>query len=171
MELAPTLMDIFLEIPDRRASQGKRYPLPGVLALVCLAVRSGCGGIRAIARWGEMHGWRLATRLGFKPGRMPSERSLRRILAQVEVGTVEQSVSRWVEAVTARLGPPVIGVAIDGKRLRGSGGDEEGQVRQVRNALGQPLGVVLRQQAIAEGSSELGTMTALLEALSWKAGS
>jgi hypothetical protein len=161
--MVPALIEVCQAVPEWRGRQGMRYPLPGVLALVCLALLSGCNQVREIARWGEERRWVLSRRLGFKPGRMPSEASLRRVLAGVDVAVLAQQMQVWVEAVMGSFGYEVRQVAIDGKRLRGSatGGHEHA----VLNALAHPLGVALGQVTIPEGGSEQGMIATLLEGL------
>lgn len=161
--MVPALIEVLQAVPEWRGRQGMRYPLPGVLALVCLALLSGCNQVREIARWGQERRWGLSRRLGFKPGRMPSEASLRRVLAGVNVAVLAAQMQVWVEAVLAGLGKEVRQVAVDGKRLRGS--VLAGHEHAVVNALAHPLGVVLGQATIPAGGSEQGTMAALLEAM------
>ena len=43
----------FREIPDPRRAQGRRHPLPTVLAIAAGAVLCGMRGYRAIADWAE----------------------------------------------------------------------------------------------------------------------
>ncbi len=60
------LSEIFGEVLDPRRAQGKRHPLPGVLALMSVAVMCGCRSLFAIGQWGRDHGREMAVRLGLQ---------------------------------------------------------------------------------------------------------
>src|SRR5208337_139286 len=46
-----TLPDFFADIPDPRRRQGRRHPLPAILAIAAGAILCGMRGYKAIAEW------------------------------------------------------------------------------------------------------------------------
>jgi len=47
------LPDFFVAIPDLRRAQGRRHPLPSVLAITTAATLCGMRGYKAIAAWAK----------------------------------------------------------------------------------------------------------------------
>ena len=104
------------QVPDFRKRQGKRHPLPGVLALVVLGVMGGCRSLSAIMRFGRLY---PATLGGLGLRSVPSVPTLRRVLAGVAPADLRTARRAFAgDLVTARGACPEV-VAIDGKTLRG----------------------------------------------------
>src|SRR4051812_8054101 len=115
------LIEVFSAIPDFRQAQGKRHPLPAILALAAAAMLCSYRSYSAIAEWGRNYGQALATALGFKNGKTPCAATLHTIFRHLDKQAFEAQLSLWAEGVLSAT--PVAQLeaeAIDGKSLRGS---------------------------------------------------
>jgi len=160
----PSLREVFGQIRDPRRAQGKLYPLPGLLAVVFLALVSNVNTLRQIAEWSRARG-ELSARLGFRRGRMPGYNAIRDTLVALDVGELEEVLSELMTAVGAAWpsAPGLQGVAMDGKTLRGSGG-AEGPLRLL-SAVAHGRKWVLAEEVIAPGASEQSAVPELMEKL------
>lgn len=161
----PPLLPYLQMIPDPRQASGRRHPLAAMLALACAAMLAGCDSLLAIAEWGRdpNAGAPLARRLGFTHERTPCVATLHRVFKRMDVAAFERAVGAWTAAASAALpaGRELAAIAIDGKVLRGSRQPTVPAVPLLA-AFGQELGVVLAQTPVAPGSTEVGTLPALL---------
>lgn len=66
-----TLHDALCEVPDRRGRQGRRIPLPAILALSVAATLAGADSLIAIFRWGRRLRPEALHLLGFDAGTAP----------------------------------------------------------------------------------------------------
>ena len=122
-------LEVSGRLTDRRRREGQLYLLPGLLAAVFLASASNINNLRQMAtRSGAKR--ELSGRLGFRRGRMPGYSTIRDALVELDVRELEGALSSLMTAVGAEQldGPGLRGMAMDGKTLRGSGG-EEGPLR------------------------------------------
>jgi len=122
-----SLLDVFATIHSPRAARGTRYPLQAVLALVLLAVLSGCKNHSQISVFGRTRR-ALLRRLGFRPPRYsrklesktqisaPSEDTLTRILAGLCPREFNEAFARFLARMVGRGAQ----AALDGKALRGA---------------------------------------------------
>jgi len=144
------LTEVLSEVPDPRRAQGTRHPLPGVLALMTMAIMCGCRSLYAIAQWGRDHGPEMAEQLGLKPKhRTPAVSTLHELFNRLNARALEAALRRWASswlpavdelAKAADLEP----ISIDGKSLRGSHGHEVPAVHLLA-AYATRLGLVLNQ--------------------------
>lgn len=164
----PALMEYLAQIPEYRQRQGRRHPLLALLLLVCVAMLCGARSQSAIADWGRFHGQPWLRRLGFTQQRGPSQATLSRLFRAVPRATVEAALGRWAEQVL-RLCPPkqatdLEGVAVDGKRLRGSA--RQGAIdAHLLSAFSHRLNVVLGQVGVPDKTNEIGAADALFRSL------
>lgn len=163
----PPLYEALAEVPDFRSRQGRRHPLPAVLALACAATLAGCRSYSAIAEWGRLHGAELAGALGFKRSKTPSVGTLFTIFSQIDREALERVLSDWSEkvvvALPARTGE-IEGVSIDGKELRGSAKQGATGVHLL-SAFSHRLGLTLGQVAVGEKTNETKAIGGLLSGL------
>jgi len=160
------LIEALAEVPDFRKSQGKRHPLPAILALICAAMLCGYKSYGAIAEWGRYYGRDLATRLGFKDGKSPAVGTLHTVLRHLDKQALEACLSVWAQGLLQQLPPDrqLEGIAIDGKLLRGS--QKQGaDCAYLLSALGQRLGLTLAQAAVPAGQNERAALPEVLAAL------
>jgi len=161
----PSLLEVFGRLADHRRREAQLYPLPGLLAVVFLALVSNVNTLRQMAKWSRAKR-ELSGRLGFRRGRMPGYSTLRDTLVGLDVGELEEALSNLMSAVGVEcLDPPGLrGVAMDGKTLRGSDG-EEGPLRLL-SAVAHGSKWVLAEEAIAPGASEQSAVPEMIEKLS-----
>jgi predicted transposase YbfD/YdcC len=155
----PPLVEHLAPIPEYRRARGKRHPLLPMLLLVCLAMLCGARGQSAIADWGANYGPRWLRRLGFTRDAGPSQPTLSRLFQQVPHATVEAVLGRWAEQVVRcsprPAAPELEGIALDGKRLRGSA--RQGAVAaHLLSAYSHRLRVVLGQVGVPDKTNEIG---------------
>jgi predicted transposase YbfD/YdcC len=165
-EIIP-LVQVFVEIPDFRDSQGKRYALSAILALACAAILCGYCSYSAIAEWGRNYGPPLVVALGFKKGQTPCAATLHSIFRHLDVEQFEAKLGRWAESVLQACPAgkaEVEGVAIDGKTARGSA-KQGARGSHLLSAVSQRLGLTLTQQAVNDKSNELGQIQDVLAEL------
>ena len=161
----PPLVAYLAQVPDRRGAQGKRHPLPAVLALGCCALLCGERYLQAIAEWGRNHSVELVFALGFTRPKTPCCATLHTVLSELDWPALEEQVRRWVEAVEAGLaaGEPMHqeeALAFDGKTLRGAL-KMGAEVTQLVSALGHRLGLTVGVREVQAGD-EIAAVEALL---------
>lgn len=172
-------MAVLEQVPDHRSRLGRRYRLASVLALIQAAVLTGASTMSAVLEWAADQGEGVRGGLGF-PRRLPSARTVGRIMAGVDADAVDAALSGWVAARDPRdvaapgpvmesgsgsaVGGRVVlrGLAFDGKVMRGAraaGGQE-----QMFAASWHDTGVVAGQVRIS-GGDEIGALGPLVDRL------
>src|SRR5262249_5882575 len=122
MDATPSLIELLREIPDPRRAQGKRHPLAGVLSLLVLAMMAGMRGLQGVVDFGRNLPPDVVAGLGFTRPKTLAQSTLSVILRAIDIEALESAVSRWLQAQADRNGWTAI--AIDGKSLRGSSGEQ-----------------------------------------------
>lgn len=156
------LIEVLSAIPDFRQAQGKRHPLPAILALAAAAMLCGSRSYSAIAEWGRNYGQALAKALGFKNGKTPCAATLHTIFRHLDKRAFEAQLGRWAEGVLGATATAELEAeAIDGKRLRGS--QKQGATgAHLLSAVSHRLGLTLSQLAVPEQTNEIGAVNELL---------
>jgi hypothetical protein len=112
-----SLPAFFATIPDPRRGQGRRHPLPVVLAIAAAAVRCGARGYKAIAAWAEdlSPQARARFRCRYRNGRyeVPSRTRIRDVLTRVDPVALDCALQGW----NAQMAAEDEGLAIDGKTM------------------------------------------------------
>ena len=112
-----TLPKFFADIPDPRRAQGRRHPLPVVLAIAAGAILCGMRGYKAISDWAQSLGPKARERFRCrgKGGRyrVPSESIIRDCLIRVDPVHLDAALQRW----NATYGAADESLAIDGKTM------------------------------------------------------
>jgi Domain of unknown function (DUF4338)/DDE_Tnp_1-associated len=100
---ARTLLDRLSELPDARSRQGLRHRQGCVLAVAACAFISGAQSSQAMAQWAERASQPLLRRLRcrYDPNTRrhiaPGETTLRRVLDDVPVQTLESVLGNWLQ--------------------------------------------------------------------------
>lgn len=112
-----SLPECFTDVPDPRRGQGRRHPLPVVLAIATAAVLCGARGYKAMAAWAEDLGQaaRARFRCRYRNGRyeVPSRTRIRDVLTRVDPEALDQALQGW----NAQMAAADEGLAIDGKTM------------------------------------------------------
>ena len=143
-----TLPDFFAGIADPRRAQGRRHPLPAVLAIATAAVLCGMRGYKAIAGWANdlkpKSRERFRCRREKGVYRVPSEFIIRDVLIRVDPTALDQACQQWNKAY-AQDDPSL---AVDGKTMRNAH-DEHGQQTHIMSVVGHQTGVCHTQKKSA----------------------
>ena len=139
------LPSYFRDIADPRRAQGRRHPLPTVLALAAGATLCGMDGYKAMAGWVndlgvkalERFGCRLENRLRI----VPSESTIREVLMRVDPDDLNRALKRW----NADHGQADQSLAIDGKTMCNAI-DEAGQQSHIMSVVGHASGQCYTQK-------------------------
>jgi hypothetical protein len=118
MEADISLMELLEGLHDPRRAQGRRHPLPALLALAVVAMLAGLTSYEAIVDYGRERGGEFLQLLGFTRRRGLCKATYSRVFRRLDVAAFEAAVSRWIGS---RLGPhDAPHLSLDGKSLRGS---------------------------------------------------
>lgn len=142
------LPQFFADIDDPRRRQGRRHPLPAVLALAAGATLCGMRGYQAMAEWaGDLsqqarERFRCRRRNGRRA--VPSQSIIRDVLIRVDPGQLDRALQRWNEA----HGAGDQALAIDGKTLRNAVAEDGNGPRQthILSAVGHQSQVTHTQK-------------------------
>jgi hypothetical protein len=131
-EQMKSLPDFFNDIPDPRRAQGRRHPLPVVLAIATAAVLCGMRGYKAIAGWAKdlSPTARERFRCRRKSG-VPSESIIRDVLIRIDPLQLDKALQKW----NALYGQEDQSLAVDGKTMRNAI-DEQGQQTHIMSVVG-----------------------------------
>lgn len=155
------LVEILAEIPDSRKAKGRRHSLCAILSLCVVAMIAGAKNPRAIARWWqnrqELKG--LLEKLGFDKGKGPSQSTLYRVLALIDMEKFETQAGQWVERIMTDVLPiaedELEGIAIDGKTLCGSH-QQGASGTHLLGAFSHRLSLFITQMGIGDHTNEIG---------------
>ncbi len=158
------LIDVLAEIPDPRQARGKRYPLPAVLTLACVAMLCGYRSYGAIAEWGRNYGAALVEALGFAGARTPCAATLHLLFRALDPVALEDALGRWAEGILAATPVPegeIEGLACDGKALRGSR-KQGAPGAHLLSVVSQRLGMTVAQESVDDKTNEIPVLPAVL---------
>jgi len=143
-----TLPDFFADIPDPRRRQGRRHPLPAVLAIAAGAILCGMRGYKAIAEWAN--NLTPTARQRFRCRRrgghylVPCEYIIRDVLIRVDPAQLDRARQRW----NAIYGRDDDSLAIDGKTMCNAI-DGHGHQTHVMSVLGHQTKICYTQKKLA----------------------
>ena len=141
-----SLWEHLRQVTDPRQAQGRRYPLPTVLAIVIAARLAGCETLTQISDFGRALSAARLRSIGARQRRStgrydaPGVSTLHYILKRLDEDLVEELMAAWMAEQVPGNEP----LALDGKTLRGSYDRDLG-------ADGQPHRQRPRQQLSAVG--------------------
>ena len=161
-----TLVDVLKQVPDPRKRKGRRHRWLTLLCLIVAAVASAQRTPRSIARWVQEHREELFAVLPPSVSRLPSDATLRRALARLDVAVLEQALTAFQPPTAPARDAPapapdtLQGVACDGKAIRGVG--RSGHPCHLVSLVGHADARVLAQVAVALKRDERSAVPALL---------
>lgn len=158
-QVASSLARRLAAVPDPRALRGRRHSLVVVLVLAaCATLVVGNDSVAAIWQWAAGTGQDVLARIGARfdalAGRyvVPSERTFRRVLTDLDGDAVDAAVGGYVTDVVRGASPvPVLPVA--------AGPVEREQRRAARRALTCPVPAGLLPAAAVDGKLLRGSVT------------
>ena len=129
------LPDFFADISDPRRAQGRRHPLPTVLAIAAGATLCGMRGYKAISDWAQSLGPKARERFRCRRENrrrvVPSEYVIRDVLVRVDPVALDRALQRWNESQGAKDQS----LAIDGKTMCNAI-DEQGRQTHIMSVVG-----------------------------------
>jgi DDE_Tnp_1-associated len=162
------LLGMLAQVPDPRNAQGKVYELSFLLAVTLVAKLAGASGFRQIGdQVADLPQWLLA-KLGApwcrfrRKFRCPSEHAIRYAVEQIDAAELDRIVGTWLRSVMRALADGVLGLALDGKVLKGAWTDEHGQFT-LFSAMAHREAVTVGQVQVPAGTNEITQVEALLE--------
>ena len=159
MSKAVSLLEAFGQVPDPRDAQGRRHPLPAILALAAVAMLSGARSLYAIAQFGRDRGQAFAAALGFTRDVPPCCSTLHYLFAALDRKAFERVIRRWTAGGAAAGWESV---SLDGKTLRGTQGHEVPGVHLLA-AYAHEAQVVLDQIPVDAKTNEHKTALQMLD--------
>lgn len=150
----------FRDLTDPRVERTRKHPLINIAFVAVCATLAGANSFAAIHEFGiDRKAW-LARFLGLDNG-IPSEDTIRRVLARLDPIAFETALLGWMQAVQEVTGHRL--VAIDGKTLRGSYNRRDGKAAiHMVSAWATENELSLGQVVVDEKSNEITAIPALL---------
>lgn len=169
-----SLYEALQDLPDPRRGAGKRYPLPVLLCLLCLAKMAGQPTLKGATEWVRLRADQLAACFGLKRRAMPCQMTYKRILDALDTQALTELFSafftRWEAQQRCGSEPSRLQteagqlehahIAIDGKAVRATS-HEPHPVHQL-SAYDVQTGVVLFQVNVQDKQNEISALKPLL---------
>jgi predicted transposase YbfD/YdcC len=146
-------------VPDPRKPRGIRHQINTILALAVCAVMAGCRSFTAIGEWAADASEQVLCALG--AGYAPSESTMRRTLQRLDGDELDSAIGSWAAGRTEPASTRRRVVAVDGKRIRGSGHGTEA-ARHLLAAIDHAHAVVLAQREVGCKTNEITEFAPLL---------
>lgn len=161
MKQQKSLLEHFADLSDPRIERTKLHMLSDILVIAVSAVICGAEGWTDIEEFGRSKAEWLRKLLPLANG-IPSPDTFRRVFERFDPDQFEACFLSWIKSLA-----PISGqVAIDGKMLRGSYDQTNGQkALHLVSAWASESRLVLGQVATAEKSNEITAIPELLKML------
>jgi predicted transposase YbfD/YdcC len=155
----------FADLPDPRVNRTKKHRLDDILGITLCAVICGADSFEEIERFGDArHDW--LKRFLALPHGIPSHDTFNRVLAALDRKQFAACFGRWMAELSAATGLKPI--AVDGKAIRSAPGDTFSGCLHLVSAWATENGLILGQEAVADGSHEIAAIPELLRVLDLK---
>ncbi|MEV0184537.1 ISAs1 family transposase [Streptomyces sp. NPDC050625] len=153
------------QLPDPRRVRGRRCGLGSLLAVCLLAVLGGATSLAGIARFAADAPFDVRTRIGL--GGLPRATTLGRLLSLIDGDAVDDAIG--VRLARHAADPveddqPLVGLAVDGKTVRGSRSGDKKAVHLLATVLHESQAVISQRQTAAK-SNEIPAFVPLLDRL------
>lgn len=169
------LLNVVGKVKDRRGRRGRVYELAFILAVSVVAVLAGASNFRQISDQVADFPQSLLQKLGARwcyfrrVLAWPSERTIRRVLENIDADELDLLVGRWLRENARRDADGVLVLAIDGKALRGVRIGENEKFT-LFSAMIHAAGVTVAQRAVPQATNEITQVKALLDAVPARTG-
>ncbi len=161
-ELA-SLSEVLAAVPDPRRVRGRRYRIGVLLALCLTAVLGGARSLAQIARYAADADPHVRAGLGLTRA-VPDASTLGRLLARIDGDALDDAVGAWLARHAAdpiKEDEALVGLAVDGKAVRGSRTNSRTAVHLLAAAL-HGSQTVIAQRQVAAKSNEIPALAPLL---------
>jgi predicted transposase YbfD/YdcC len=158
-----SLSEVLAAVPDPRRVRGRRYRIGVLLALCLTAVLGGARSLAQIARYAADADPQVRAGLGLARA-TPNASTLGRLLARIDGDALDDAVGTWLARHAAdpvEEDEALVGLAVDGKTVRGSRTDSKTAVHLLAAAL-HGSQTVIAQRQVAAKSNEIPSMAPLL---------
>jgi hypothetical protein len=108
------------DLKDHRRSQGQRYELRFIVLFSIMAILSNAKSYRDVARFIKKHNEKLQKNFGLKWKKAPAYTTVRNIIQGIDKQELELCFRAYSQSLLETEGGSPVGVAVDGKVLRGS---------------------------------------------------
>jgi len=155
-------------IPEHRMPRGIRHSTASVIAIAVVAVLSGARSFVSIGEVARELPQEVLERLGakFHPVHKayvtPSEPTIRRHLQAIDAGVLDQVVGSWLYDQSAAGNASLVGIAVDGKALRGARQPDDKRTFLFAGML-HANGAVVAQTEVDGKTNEIKAMRPLFE--------
>ncbi|MGH3966391.1 MAG: ISAs1 family transposase [Pseudonocardiaceae bacterium] len=150
-------------VPDPRNPRGVRHQVDTILAVAVCAVLAGCRSFTAIGEWAAGASEQLLAALQVE-GCAPCESTIRRTLQRLDGDKFDIAIGAWAAGCTRPTPSRPRLIAVDGKRVRGSGGGDV-DPRHLLGAIDHTYGVVLAQREVGCKTNEITEFAPLLDSV------
>lgn len=150
-------------VPDPRSPQGARYQISTILAVAVCAVLAGCRSFTAIGEWAANASEQVLAALG-GTGRAPCESTIRRALQRLNGDELDTAIGSWAAGRSKPIAARRRLVAVDVKRVRGSGSHTV-EPRHLLGAIDHTQAVVLAQRDVGCKTNEITEFAPLLDTI------
>ncbi len=155
----------FASLPDPRIDRTKKHLLGDILIISLCATIAGANSWPEVEQFGHVKLAWLQTFLDLSNG-IPSHDTFRRVFARIDPKTFNRCVAAWMAGLCQTTG--LRHLAIDGKAARKAKKDTFCGCLFLVNAWAVENRLILGQEAVAEGTNEIGTVPKLLKVLDLK---
>lgn len=149
-----TMAKALAEIPDPRSVRGQSFEWQFLLLVIAGALMNGKETLIDITDWVQAQGEELKSTLRPKKGRLPSRATLRRVVCDVAITTLEAALGKFqvgligetggAGTVITQEGHVLQGQALDGKTVRGA--SAHGELVHLVSLVHHTSGLVLDQE-------------------------
>ena len=157
-----SLLEHLATLADPRVDRTKKHRLDDILMIALIGLIGGATTFETIHAFAKCREAWLRTILKL-PGGIPSHDTIYRVFCAVEAKVFAECFSRWIGEWSAAAG--LTHIAIDGKSLRGAGGNTFSGCVHLVSAWATEQGLLLGQESVAERSHEIAAIPILLETL------
>jgi hypothetical protein len=151
-----SLTDFFAEVPDPRRAQGRRHPLPAVLAIATAATLCGMKSYKDMAQWArdlsQTARARFKCRYRDRHYAVPSESIIRNVLIRVDPARLDQALRGF----NALYGADDDALAMDSKTLCNAI-DDAGRQAHIMSVVGHQSATYFTQKKSARCHSPATT--------------